>query len=108
MYRRRLIIEEYGPEIIYIKGEENNVADAISRLDFTLKAETKNLDQKNWMILTNCWCAFSTHTIQGTSINSTMDVNHVFANCSDKKEIYPLTVSEIAEEQTKDDKVCSN
>ena len=31
-----------------------------------------------------------------------MDLNHVFANCSDKEEIYPLTVSEIAEEQTKD------
>jgi hypothetical protein len=35
-----------------------------------------------------------------------MDLNHVFAICSDKKEIYPLKVSEIAEEQTKD-KVCS-
>ena len=31
-----------------------------------------------------------------------MDLNHVFATRSDKKEIYPLTVSEIAEEQTKD------
>ena len=31
-----------------------------------------------------------------------MDLNHVFANCSDKEEIYPLTVSEIAEEQLQD------
>ena len=31
-----------------------------------------------------------------------MDLNHVFANCSDKEEIYPLMVSEITEEQTKD------
>ena len=31
-----------------------------------------------------------------------MDLNHVFANRSDEEEIYPLTVSEIAEEQTKD------
>jgi ribonuclease HI len=52
VYRWRLIIEEYGPEIIYIKGELNTVADAISRLDFTLKAETKNSDQKNWMTFT--------------------------------------------------------
>jgi hypothetical protein len=80
----------------------NTVADAISRLDFTPTAETKNLDQKNWMMLTKCWCAFSTHAIQGNSINSTMDLNYVFANCSDKKNIYPLTVSEIAKEQTKD------
>ncbi len=31
-----------------------------------------------------------------------MTMNHVFATRSDKKEIYPLTVSEIAEEQAKD------
>ena len=31
-----------------------------------------------------------------------MDLNHVFANRSEKEEIYPLTVSEIAEEHTKD------
>ena len=31
-----------------------------------------------------------------------MDLNHVFANRSDKEDIYPLTVSEIAEEQLKD------
>ena len=27
-----LIIEEYGPELIYVKGENNIVADALSRL----------------------------------------------------------------------------
>ena len=31
-----------------------------------------------------------------------MDINHVFANCSDEEEIYPPTVSEIAEEQVND------
>jgi hypothetical protein len=31
-----------------------------------------------------------------------MTMNHVFATRSDEKEIYPLTVSEIAEEQAKD------
>jgi len=31
-----------------------------------------------------------------------MNLNHVFANRSDNEEIYSLTVSEIAEEQTKD------
>ena len=28
-----------------------------------------------------------------------MDINYVFANCSDEEEIFPLTISEIAEEQ---------
>ena len=31
--RWRLILDEYGPELIYIKGENNVVADALSRLD---------------------------------------------------------------------------
>ena len=47
VYCWRLITEEYGPKIIHIKGEMNTVADDISRLDFTPKAETKNSDQKN-------------------------------------------------------------
>ena len=31
--RWRLVLEEYGPELIYVKGEHNVVADALSRLD---------------------------------------------------------------------------
>ncbi len=31
--RWRLVLEEYGPELRYIKGEDNIVADALSRLD---------------------------------------------------------------------------
>ena len=31
--RWRLVIEEFGPELKYIKGENNIVADALSRLD---------------------------------------------------------------------------
>jgi hypothetical protein len=38
VYRWRLILEEYCPEIVYIKGIDKTVADAISRLDFTPKS----------------------------------------------------------------------
>ncbi len=34
VYRLRLLLEEYGPEIIYIKGIHNTVADAVSRLEY--------------------------------------------------------------------------
>ena len=34
VFRWRLLIEEYGPDIRYIKGVDNTVADAISRLDY--------------------------------------------------------------------------
>ena len=35
-----LILEEDGPELCYIKGENNVVADALSRLDLTEYATT--------------------------------------------------------------------
>ena len=31
--RWRLVLEEFGPELKYIKGENNDVADALSRLE---------------------------------------------------------------------------
>ncbi len=34
VYRWRLILEEYGPEIVYIKGIHNTIADAMSRLEY--------------------------------------------------------------------------
>ncbi len=34
MYRWRLLLEEYGPKIVYIEGIHNTVADAISRLEY--------------------------------------------------------------------------
>ncbi len=33
VYRLRFLLEEYAPQIIYIKGIHNTVADAVSRLD---------------------------------------------------------------------------
>ena len=34
VYRWRLVIEEYGPAIMYTKGTDNTVADTTSRLDY--------------------------------------------------------------------------
>ena len=31
--RWRILIEEFGPEIVYIKGDDNTVADAMSHLE---------------------------------------------------------------------------
>ena len=33
-YHWRLLLEEYGPEIVHIPGIQNTVADAISRLEY--------------------------------------------------------------------------
>jgi hypothetical protein len=40
--QRRILSEEYGPKIIYIKGIHNTVADSISRLDYDPKEESPN------------------------------------------------------------------
>jgi hypothetical protein len=45
--RWRLIAEEYGPEIRYIKGEKNVVADALSRLDTISSSSVKSPEPLN-------------------------------------------------------------
>ena len=40
--RWRLILEEFGPELKYIKGEKNVVADALSRLEMDNSIDTVN------------------------------------------------------------------
>ncbi len=42
VYRWRLLLEEYAPKIIYIKGTHNTVADAISRLEYDPKLNITN------------------------------------------------------------------
>ena len=41
VYRWRLVLEEYGPEIVYIPGVKNVVADAMSRLEYDPSVNTQ-------------------------------------------------------------------
>jgi hypothetical protein len=34
VYQWRILLEEYGPKIVYIKGIHNTIADAVSRLEY--------------------------------------------------------------------------
>ena len=45
IYCWRLLLEEYGPEIVYIKCIDNTVADAISRLAYN---PTKKIPERTW------------------------------------------------------------
>ena len=45
--RWRLILEEFSPELIYIKGQNNVIADALSRLDKTTDSLTKPISKLN-------------------------------------------------------------
>ena len=65
VYRWRFILEECGPEIVYMKGIHNTVADAISQLDFLPPANPETSDKQNWMNLTKCW-----RTVENDTENS--------------------------------------
>jgi hypothetical protein len=41
--RWRLLLEEFNPKLVYIKGAHNVIADALSRLDITSKSLEANL-----------------------------------------------------------------
>jgi len=94
-----LLLEEFGPKIVYIKGIHNTVADTISQLDFGPCPSTK----ENWMTFMKCWCHY---TVQKESVENTSahheQMNLVFANCSKKVVIFLLTVREIAQAQKLD------
>ena len=68
VFRWRLLLEEYGPGIIYIKGELNTVADAMSRLDFSPKKNPIEAKQ-NWMILTKNGVKYN--ILQNQKVNKT-------------------------------------
>ena len=97
VYCWRLLLEEYGSKIVNIKGSHNTVVDAISCLDFGQTEDNK----ENWMTFTKYWCFYTMHSVNDTSPSTHKDCI-VFANCSKETAIYPLTVREIAEAQTKD------
>jgi hypothetical protein len=109
VYQWRLLLEEYGPNIVYIKGIYNTVVDAISWLKYdpsvnrtaesyylTKVKNSKSSQRQNWMAVSKHWCNLEIDT------NKHEDLNLVFANHGEEKEIYPLTTIEIAEAQCKD------
>jgi ribonuclease HI len=99
VYRWRLLLEEYGPEVVHIMGSHNTVADAISRLDICPVQEEKT----NWMTFTKRWCHYTTQAPpEESTTNQQHQMNMVFANRSEEDVIYPLTVKEIALAQERD------
>jgi hypothetical protein len=96
-----LLLEEYGPEIIHIKGIHNTVSDTISRLDY---CPVQN-NREAWMTCTQCWCYYASHTSDEQPAIHPASMNSVFADRCEEYMIYPLTVKEIAEAQETDPKI---
>ncbi len=103
MYQWRLILKEYGPEIVYIKGIHITIADAISQLEYVSPdTPSKNAAMhQSWMTFSKCWCEYR-HPHNYSTNKHNYSMNNVFANRSEEEKIYPLTVNEIAEAQRLD------
>eukprot|EP00804_Cyclotella_cryptica_P029199 CCRYP_005341-RE/>CCRYP_005341-RE protein AED:0.39 eAED:0.39 QI:0/0/0/1/0/0/3/0/609 len=99
VYRWRLLLEEYYPTIVYIKGIHNTVADAISRLDYGPVTD----DRSTWMTFAQCWCYHNTSQQEASLASTQESMNQVVANRNEEDSIYPLTTREIAEAQQQDD-----
>ncbi len=66
--QRRLLLDEYGPKIVYIKGIHNIVADAVLRLEYdpsvykmatslhTTKVRDNSSQRQCWMMVSKKWC----------------------------------------------------
>eukprot|EP00804_Cyclotella_cryptica_P016192 CCRYP_005685-RA/>CCRYP_005685-RA protein AED:0.45 eAED:0.81 QI:0/0/0/1/0.5/0.33/3/0/553 len=99
VYPWRLLLEEYGPTIVYIKGIHNTVADAISRLDYGPVTD----DRSTWMTFAQCWCYHNNSQPEASLASTQESMNQVFANRNEEDSIYPLTTREIAEAQQEDE-----
>ncbi len=111
VYQWRLLLEEYGPKIVYIEGIQNTIADAISWLEYdpsvnrtaenyhmtkTKKRRSTRSQRQSWMTVSKLWCNLEIDTAKHK------DLNFPFANHREEDKIYPLTTIEIAEAQCKD------
>ena len=88
VYLSRLLLEEYRPTIVYIKGIHNTVADAISWLDYRPIQE----DRLTIMTFVQCWCHYTSGQEESTSISAHTQesMNLVFANQDDEDAFYLL------------------
>ncbi len=101
-------MEEYATKIVFIKGIHNTVADAILQLEYDPKlnktneythvmlgVEPEELSTQQWKLFAHHWRSYNETSTPMQAY--CFHMNEVFANCSDKDEIYPLTKEEIAE-----------
>ncbi len=113
VYHWRLLLEEYAPEIIYIKGIHNTVVDAISRLEYDPKlnktneythamlgVEPEKLSAQGWKSFAPHWQCYHEDSMPMQA--HCFYMNEVCTNRSDEDKIYPLTTVEIAAAQRAD------
>ncbi len=107
VYQWRLLLEDYGPKIIYIKGIHNIVADTVSQLEYdpgvnwtaeslhTTKVRNKQSHQRQcWMIVSKTWCELD---IDSDNLDSYTDKHVIGISClhiTKKRKKYTLLLSQ--------------
>ncbi len=109
------MLEEYGPKIVYIKGIHNTMADTVLWLEYdpsvnqtaesfhTMKVRNNSSQRQCWMMVSKKWCKLDIDSDNLDSYPNKHDGwNLVFAHHKEEEEVYPLTLTEIADAQLKD------
>ena len=104
--RWRLMLEEYHPTFVHIKGSENVVADALSRLDFKSEEQHKSEDLGRYMAMYMSIVELNEGQLIPDAGN-VLEMAECFSNSKDKElEEFPLHPELIAKYQ-QDDKKCA-
>ncbi len=115
VYRWRLLLEEYGPKIFYIKGIHNTVADAVSWLEYDpsvnrtaesfrmTKVRNNSHQRQCWMTVSKKWCELDIDSDNLDSYTHKLNNwNLLFARHKEEDKMYPRTLTKIADAQRKD------
>ncbi len=70
IYHWRLLLEEYGHEIVYRKGIHSTALDAVSHLNVSPTEDNK----ENWIAFTKCWCYYTMHVVENTSSSNHKEI----------------------------------
>jgi hypothetical protein len=107
VYQWRLLLEEYRPKIVYIKGIHNTMADTVLWLEYdpsinrtaesfpTTKVRNKQSRKRQcWMMILKNWCKLH---IDSDNLDSYTDKhddwNLMFAHHEEDDKVYPLTLT---------------
>jgi hypothetical protein len=116
VYCWQLLLAEFAPEIVYIKGIHNTVTDVFSQLDYNpvvnptseFNYSTFGIPEKGetivkWKAFSKLWCCYDKNK-PGNEAQE-CNLNEMFANRSKEEELLLLTTPEIAEAQKADVKL---
>ena len=102
--RWRMVIEDFAPELVYIQGEKNIVADGMSRLDSTASPTVKQIQIKELFAIANSLstCKHITEEPYSNKIPSNNKLAECYSMDKLPDNVYPVHFKLIQREQQAD------